>query len=46
MVRVQVKYENGVEKLKILAAFKRMNIKKISKAYKEGKYYRIYIDIE
>lgn len=46
MVKLQVRYENEVERIKLLEALKKENIKKISKPSKTGGYYRIYIDIE
>lgn len=47
MVKIQVGYENEMEKIKILEVLsKGIKIKKISKPYKTGKYYRIYVDIE
>lgn len=46
MIKLQVSYENEVERLKILESLKGINIKKVSKPLKTGKFYRIYIDIE
>lgn len=46
MVKIQIRYENEIEKLKILEALKRVKIKNISKPIKTGKYYRVYLDIE
>lgn len=46
MIKLQVRYENEIEKLKLLEALKKEKIKKISKPSKTGGYYRIYIDIE
>lgn len=47
MVKIQIRYENEIEKLRILEVLsKGIKIKKISKPCKKGKYYRIYIDIE
>ena len=47
MAKIQVKYENDIEKINIIQALsKELVIKNISKAYKSGKYYRVYIDIE
>lgn len=46
MIRIQIKYENEIEKLKILEALKGIKIKNISRPFKAGKYYRIYLDIE
>ncbi len=47
MVKVQIKYENEVEKNKIILLLSNnVAVKKISKPLKTGKYYRIYIDLE
>ena len=46
MIKLQVSYENEVEKIKVLEALKKERIRKISKPSKTGRYYRIYIDIE
>lgn len=47
MIKLQVRYENEVEKLKILEVLsKGIKINKISKPSKTGRYYRVYVDIE
>ncbi|MBY6805169.1 hypothetical protein JW813_16795 [Clostridium botulinum] len=47
MVKVQIKYENEVEKNKIILLLSNtVAIKKISKPFKTGKYYRIYVDVK
>ncbi|WP_159426801.1 hypothetical protein [Clostridium nigeriense] len=46
MIKLQVRYENEVERVKILEVLKKQNIKKVSTPKKTGKYYRVYIDIE
>jgi putative lipoic acid-binding regulatory protein len=47
MVKMQIRYENEIEKLKILEALsKGVKINKISKPSKTGRYYRVYVDIE
>ena len=47
MVKIQIKYENEIEKINILEALsKGIKIKRISKPSKSGKYYRVYVDIE
>ncbi|MDU7363903.1 hypothetical protein [Clostridium sp.] len=46
MIKLQVSYENEIEKMKLLESLKKQNVKKISRPKKTGKYYRIYIDIE
>ncbi|MFR7994359.1 MAG: hypothetical protein ACLU6S_06140 [Clostridium sp.] len=47
MVKVQIKYENEIEKIKILEVLsKGIKINKISKPNKTGRYYRVYVDIE
>ena len=47
MAKIQIKYENEIEKIRILEALsKAIKINKISKPSKTGKYYRVYLDIE
>lgn len=47
MTKIQIRYENEIEKLKIIEVLsKEIKIKKISKPLKTGKYYRVYVDIE
>jgi len=47
MAKVQIRYENEIEKIRILEVLsKGVNINKISKPNKTGKYYRVYVDIE
>ena len=46
MVKIQIKYENEIEKLRVLEALKGIKIKNISKEFRTGKYYRIYLDVE
>ena len=47
MVKVQIKYENEIEKIKILEVLSNgIKINKISKPSKTGRYYRVYVDIE
>ena len=46
MIKLQVSYENEVERMKLLEALKKQKVKKISGPKKTGKYYRIYIYIE
>ncbi|MDU4724850.1 hypothetical protein [Clostridium sp.] len=47
MVKIQISYENEIEKLKILEVLsKGIKINKVSKPCKTGKYYRIYVNIE
>lgn len=47
MVKIQIKYENEIEKINILEVLsKGIKIKRISKPSKTGKYYRVYVDIE
>ena len=47
MIKIQIKYENEIEKIKLLEVLsKGTKIKKIYKPCKTGKYYRIYVDIE
>lgn len=47
MVKLQIKYENEIEKLRILEVLsKGIKVNRISKPCKTGKYYRVYVDIE
>lgn len=47
MAKIQIKYENEIEKIKILEVLsKGIKINKISKPSKIGRYYRVYVDIE
>lgn len=47
MTKIQIRYENEIEKIKILEVLsKEIKIKKISKPLKTGRYYRVYIDID
>lgn len=47
MVKIQISYENEIEKLKILEVLsKGININKVSKPSKTGKYYRVYVHLE
>lgn len=47
MVKIQVKYENEVERIRILEVLsKGTKIKNISKPSKTGRYYRVYIELE
>ncbi|MDB2076547.1 hypothetical protein PMZ66_13095 [Clostridium paraputrificum] len=47
MVKIQIRYENEKEKLKILDVLsKGIKINKVSKPCKTGRYYRVYVDIE
>lgn len=47
MVKIQIRYENEKEKLKILDVLsKEIKINKVSKPCKTGRYYRVYVDIE
>lgn len=47
MAKIQIKYENEIEKIKILEVLsKGIKINKISKPIKTGRYYRVYIDLE
>lgn len=46
MIKIQIKYQNEEEKIKMLRIISAgTNIKKISEPYKKGQYYRVYIDI-
>ena len=47
MAKIQIKYENEIEKIRVLEVLsKEINIKKVSKPSKTGRYYRVYVDIE
>ncbi|WP_291651331.1 hypothetical protein [Clostridium sp.] len=47
MAKIQIRYENEIEKLKILEVLsKGIKIKKISETIKIGRYYRVYVEIE
>ena len=47
MVKVIIKYNDESEKIKVLNALSAgAKILSISKPYKQGKYYRIYVDVE
>lgn len=47
MVKVIIKYTDETEKIKVLNALSAgAKISNISKPYKQGKYYRIYVDVE
>ena len=47
MTKIQIKYENEIEKLKILEVLsKGIKINKVSKPCKTGRYYRVYVYIE
>lgn len=47
MVKVIIKYTDEAEKIKVLNALSEgAKILNISKPYKQGKYYRIYVDVE
>ena len=47
MAKIQISYENDIEKIKILEALsKGLNIKNVTKPYKTGSYYRVYVYVE
>lgn len=47
MPKLQIRYENEIEKIRILEVLsKGIKINKISKPSKTGRYYRVYVDIE
>ncbi|NSB13032.1 hypothetical protein [Clostridium beijerinckii] len=46
MAKIIIKYENEMEKIKIIEALsKGIKLGAIGKPHKSGKYYRVYIDI-
>lgn len=47
MARIQISYENEMERIKILEALsKGLEIRNITKPYRTGKYTRIYVDVK
>lgn len=47
MARITIKYENEMEKIKIIEALaKGLKLGAIGKPYKSGKYYRVYVEIK
>ncbi len=47
MAKVIIKYIDEAEKIKVLNILSEgARISKISKPYKQGKYYRVYIDVK
>lgn len=47
MIKLQIKYQSQEEKQKMIGILSAAaSIKSISKPYKSGQYYRIYLDIE
>lgn len=46
MAKIQIRYENEIERIKILEVLsKEIKIKKISKPLKTGRYYRVYVEV-
>lgn len=46
MMKIQIRYDNEIEKVKILEVLsKGIKINKISKPSKMGRYYRVYVEI-
>lgn len=47
MIKVQIKYNTEDEKERIIKVIGAGGlIKSVSKPYKQGKYYRVYVDVE
>lgn len=47
MTKITIKYENEIDKLRMLQLLsKGSKIKKISESKKAGKYSRVYLDVE
>lgn len=47
MVKIKLSYKNESDKIRILSQLSKGNsIKQISKTYKEGELFRVYIEIE
>lgn len=46
MMKIQIRYENESDKKKLIDGLsKEFKIVKISKPYKNGRYFRVYVDI-
>lgn len=46
MVKIQISYENEIERIKVIEVLsKGIKINKVSKPCKTGRYYRVYVDI-
>lgn len=47
MAKIQISYENEMEKIKILETLsKGLEIRNITKPYKTGRYTRIYVNVK
>ncbi|WP_181951893.1 hypothetical protein [Clostridium paraputrificum] len=47
MVKVQIRYENEIELIKVSEVLsKGIKINKVSKPCKTGRYYRVYVEID
>jgi hypothetical protein len=47
MIKIQIKYKTDAEKYKMIEILSAATtVKKISKSFKSGQYYRVYLDIE
>ncbi len=47
MIKLQISYQTEKEKIKMIKIVSAAaTVKKISKSYKSGQYYRVYLDIE
>ena len=47
MIKLQISYENELEKEKVIKTLSTVTeIKKISEPYKNGKFYRVYVDVK
>lgn len=47
MIKIQIKYENESDKEKLIQGLsKAFKAVKVSKPYRNSRYYRVYVDIE
>ena len=47
MMKIQIKYENESDKKMLIDGLsKEFKVVKVSTPYKNGRYYRVYVDIE
>lgn len=47
MMKIQIKYENESDKKMLIDGLsKEFKVVKVSNPYKNGRYYRVYVDIE
>ena len=47
MTKIMIKYKDQSEMIRLIDVLSAgAEVKKVSKPYKQGKYYRVYVDIE